>query len=146
MLVGLYHLLGPIYVTLCDKIHGTSMWTTEFLLCHYNLVVLSHAHHRVVIEHEVAIGVVIRCFEREVGCLAFGSVCTFDRIYLGDKLHQVGASSSHNWRGLHPRGFCLTWLMWYLWLAQYSRVSLNDWDALWEMRRPSRFRRRVNVT
>jgi small neutral amino acid transporter SnatA (MarC family) len=57
-------------------------------------LVLSRAHHRVVIEHEVAIGVVVRCFEREGGFLVFGSVCTFDRMYLGDKLCQVGASSS----------------------------------------------------
>lgn len=95
MLVGPYHLQlngSSMCVTLCDKIRSTSMWTPEFL-CHYKLEVLSHAHHRVVIEHELAFGVVICCFEREVGFLAFGSVCPIDRMCLGDKLRQVGASS-----------------------------------------------------
>ena len=55
-----------ICVTFCATIRSTSMWTPEFLWCRHNLVVLSHAHRRVVIEHEVAIGVVIHCFEREV--------------------------------------------------------------------------------
>ena len=65
MLVGPYNFTGSnICVTLCDK---------RYLF----------VDHRVVIEHEVAIGVVIHCLEREVGCLGFGSVCTFDTMYSG---------------------------------------------------------------
>ena len=73
MLLGLHHLQlngSSICVTLCDKILSTPMWTPEFLLCHYSVQVLSHGHHRVVIEHDVAIGVVVHCFERS-GNLTF---------------------------------------------------------------------------
>ena len=82
--------MGPsIFVTLCDMIHSTSMWTPEFLLCQYKFEVLSHAHHIVVIEHEVAIGVVLFCSEREVGFLAFGSVCPIDRMYEGNSISKL---------------------------------------------------------